>query len=86
MIDKVGDNKSFNKNLQKFKEAGHISGDQEMTLSAVLEAGHASIHRAYSPNFHEVSTAVSILGNVIDSIYILPLKNRMHLSSIPGRE
>lgn len=87
MIENIGDKGSFRKNLYEFKVSGFVSDKQEASLSSALEAGHASIHRAYTPDMDEVSAVLSVLENVIESIYIIPLNERMHLSKISkGRE
>ncbi|WP_313331228.1 DUF4145 domain-containing protein [Comamonas sp.] len=45
MIEKVGDNGTFVKNLHKFLNAGFISKIQLDALEPLIEAGHASTHR-----------------------------------------
>jgi hypothetical protein len=49
MIHKVGDNGSFAKNLDAFQQAGYVSLVQRDALNDILDAGHATIHRAYEP-------------------------------------
>jgi hypothetical protein len=49
MIDKTGDHGTFAKNLSKLEEAGFIGKKQVEAVSSILEAGHASIHRAFIP-------------------------------------
>jgi len=45
MVEKVGDNGSFVKNLEKFLDGGFISKIQLDALGPLIEAGHATTHR-----------------------------------------
>jgi len=49
MIEAVGDNGSFIKNMNEFQNKGYISPIQKTELEKALEAGHASIHRGFIP-------------------------------------
>jgi hypothetical protein len=80
MIEKVGDQHGFAKNLSAFTEQGFISKLQGETLSRVLEAGHASIHRAYKPELEDVLFCLDVTELLIASIYIHPTRSaRMNL-------
>jgi len=70
MIDKVGDQGSFKENLDAFEEKGFVSKSQRVILEPVLEAGHATMHRAFKPTKADIGTLMDITENIIESIYI----------------
>ncbi|WP_457445995.1 DUF4145 domain-containing protein [Roseateles sp. P5_E4] len=70
MVEKVGDNGSFVKNLEKFLEGGFISKIQLDALGPLIEAGHATTHRGYQPTSSDVNVVMDILENVLESIYV----------------
>jgi Domain of unknown function (DUF4145) len=70
MIHKVGDNGSFVKNLDAFQNAGYISLVQRDALSDILDAGHATIHRAYEPKTEDIQVALDIIEGVMAAIYV----------------
>lgn len=70
MIEKVGDNGSFKKNLDKFEADGYISKVQRDAIDPVIEAGHASIHRGFKAQQSDVIHLMDVTENLIESIYI----------------
>ncbi|WP_414649130.1 DUF4145 domain-containing protein [Collimonas sp.] len=48
MVEKIGDQGSFEENLAAFHAAGSISSVQRSAMSPAIQAGHASMHRAYT--------------------------------------
>lgn len=70
MIDKVGDHKSFKGNLDAFEAEGFVSKSQRTILEPVLEAGHATMHRAFKPTKTDIGTLMDITENIIESIYV----------------
>jgi hypothetical protein len=70
MIEKVGDQKSFNNNLSHFEQDGYISARQRKLLASILEAGHAAIHRAWQPTRMDVSHLLDIAESIIESVYL----------------
>lgn len=70
MIDKVGDHGAFNKNLDAFEQGGFVSRTQRLVLEPVLEAGHATMHRAFKPASKDVGQLMDITESIIESIYI----------------
>lgn len=70
MVEKVGDNGSFVKNLEKFLEGGFVSKLQLDALGPLIEAGHATTHRGYQPSPADVNVVMDILENVLESIYV----------------
>jgi len=74
MIDSVGDKGSFGKNLAAFAEQEYISDKQRVILDALLEAGHAAMHRAYRPSDEDLATCLDIAENVLQTVYVHPDK------------
>ena len=70
MVDKVDDQGTFKKNLEKFENEGFISKSQRTVLEPVLEAGHATIHRAFKPSRDDLVSSMDVTENIIESIYI----------------
>ena len=86
MIDKVGDNNSFAKNLEKFQSQGFVSRIQKESLLAALELGHASIHRGYEPSDDQVDTAIDIVEGLVHQLYVLPNDAEVVKKKIPKRK
>ncbi|MCG2723006.1 MAG: DUF4145 domain-containing protein [Thermodesulfovibrionales bacterium] len=86
MINKVGDRGSFSKNIDALGAEGLISLSQEELLKTILEAGHATIHRAYSPTTEDLHTCMDIAESIVASIYIHPDKANKLKKKIPKRQ
>lgn len=86
MIKKSGDQGSFLKNIDSFAADGHISLSQEAILKTILEAGHATIHRSYSPSTEDLHTCMDIAESIVASIYIHPEKANKLKEKIPKRQ
>jgi hypothetical protein len=85
MIDKVGDCGTFKSNLDAFEQQGFVSQSQRTVLASVLEAGHATIHRAFSPSRQELVALIDITENVIESIYLNELRAAKIAGKVPPR-
>lgn len=70
MVHKVGDQGSFAKNLNEFELKGYISHTQREVVESMLEAGHASIHRAFIPKKEDIVALTDILEVVLNVIYV----------------
>jgi hypothetical protein len=70
MIDKIGDQGTFKGNLDAFEAKGFVSHSQRIVLEPVLEAGHATMHRAFKPTTTDVGRLMDITESIIESIYI----------------
>ena len=86
MIDKVGDQGTFKKNLSEFQAKGFISAFQLGILEAVLELGHASIHRKFIPDSEQLEVALDIMENLVHELYVLEHRAKATVSGIPKRE
>ena len=85
IIDSVGDQGSFTKNLEEFSKQGFISSKQKDILAAVLEAGHATIHRAYQPSDEDLETCIDIAESVLQTVYVHPEKASELTRRVPKR-
>jgi len=70
MIHKVGDKGSFVKNLEAFHQAGYVSLVQRDALNDILDAGHATIHRAYEPKTKDIQIALDITEGIMAAIFV----------------
>ncbi|MBV9587257.1 MAG: DUF4145 domain-containing protein [Alphaproteobacteria bacterium] len=70
MVHKTGDHGKFNLNLDEFQKAGYLSVRQRNTVEAILEAGHATIHRGWAPSDDDVSALLDITESVIEATYL----------------
>jgi len=85
-IDSVGGQGSFGKNLAEFAEKGFISQRQREILEVVLEAGHATMHRAYQPSNADLGTCVDIAENVLQTVCVHPEKAAELKERVPKRK
>lgn len=85
MISKIGDNNSFQKNLSKFHAEGFISKIQHASLSPLIEAGHAAMHRGYTPSSVELSSLIDIIESLIEAVYINEFRAKSLDKNIPTR-
>lgn len=76
MIEQVGDQGSFAQNLAAFEKKGCISSLQRASLSRIIDAGHASMHRAYKPSIEDVMFCLDVTELLIASIYIHPARSQ----------
>ncbi len=65
--------------------AGHISNAEKGILSAMTDAGNASVHRGYSPTFPQLTAIVDILENYIQRSFILTGAAQALKKSTPQR-
>ena len=86
MIAKVGDQGTFVKNLKMFEDQGFIGKKQGEVVASMLEAGHASIHRAFVPTKDDIVILVDILEGVLEVIYVQVPKAAELKKRIPERK
>jgi len=85
MIDKIGDQGNFKKNLTLFEENGFISKIQREALEPVIEAGHASMHRLYKASVNDLMAIIDIIENILQSIYINKKRSEVFKDNIPPK-
>lgn len=86
MVDSVGDQGTFNKNLAEFERQGFISNKQRDILNIVLEAGHATTHRAYQPTDDDLAACIDIAESVMQNVYVHPHKAALLARRVPKRK
>ena len=86
MIDKVGDQGSFKKNLNEFQNKGFISQKQKEIIEIVLEVGHAAMHRSYIPSKKDVVPLMDITESIFEMIYINESKSKGIGKKVPKRK
>ena len=72
MVSKVGDKTTFGKNLEAFHEHGYISTIQYDAVKAILEAGHATTHRGFTPSEVDLNAMLDIVEGVVAAIMVHP--------------
>jgi hypothetical protein len=70
MTAKVGDQGSFQKNLDVFHQQGWVSLIERDAISTILDAGHAVTHRFFKPSTKDLNTALDITEGVFAAIYV----------------
>ena len=85
MIDKVGDNGTFYKNLNEFHTQGFISKVQKEILEPIIEAGHATMHRSFNPPKNDLLILIDVAESIVESIYINKQKAKKISKNIPPR-
>jgi hypothetical protein len=85
MLDKVGDQGSFLKNVAKFADEGYIAKKQVPRVMSVLDAGSATIHRGFGPSSQDVIAMVNLTENLIESIYFHDEEINGVASRVPPR-
>lgn len=86
MISKVEDQGSFLKNIAKFEGLGYVSRIQRERLEAILEAGHAAIHRTYTPTNKDVITLVDLTEHIVETVYLHEAKVSDLKKRVPARK
>ena len=86
MIDKVGDQGSFVANVREFQSKGFISVAQQQFLETVIEAGHATMHRAFKPSKEDLIALVNIAESVVESVYVNEHRAALLKSRIPPKK
>lgn len=85
MISRAGDQGSFKKNIAEFEKLGHVSRLQRERLETILEAGHATTHRAYMPKVGDVITLLDITEHIVESVFLHEAKIEELKKKVPVR-
>lgn len=85
MIAKSGDHGSFSKNITEFEKAGYVSRIQRERIEAILEAGHAAIHRSFKPSTQDVVTLLDITEHIIETVYLHESKIKELKKRVPPK-
>jgi Domain of unknown function (DUF4145) len=85
MVSKTGDLHSFSANIAEFERLGFVSRVQRERLEAILEVGHAAIHRVFTPTTSEVVTLIDIAEHIIETVYMHESKVKEVTKRVPPR-
>ncbi len=86
IIDKVGDQGTFKKNLEEFQKRGFISESERTIVDTTLEVGHASIHRNHKPSMDVLTSCLDISEAIVNRLYLWPLQAKAIDKTIPKRQ
>lgn len=86
IIDKVGDQGSFTKNLDAFKQKGLISDAEKIIIETALEVGHASIHRSHKPSLDVLLSCLDISEALVNRLYLWQSQAKAISKTIPRRQ
>ena len=85
MVSKTGDLGSFVQNIAEFETLGYVSRIQRERLEAILEAGHAAIHRTFKPSKKDVITLVDLTEHIVETVYLHEAKVTALKKRVPPR-
>jgi hypothetical protein len=79
------DYQSFQSNLREFEKRGFIASVQRESLEAILNVGHAVIHRSFKVSQHDLDTALDIMEGILAAIYHHREPAKELLARVPPR-
>jgi hypothetical protein len=85
MISKTGDKGSFSQHTSEFEKLGYISRIQRERLETILDAGHATIHRAFKPDKKDIITLVDLTEHIVETVYLHEAKVTELKNRVPAR-
>jgi len=68
-----------------FQELGYVSRIQRERLETILEAGHAAIHREFTPSKEDLITLVDFVEHIVVTVYLQEMKVTSLKLSVPPR-
>ncbi len=81
------DKGTFAKNIKSLQDSDFLSGQEVDILSEIIyDAGSATMHRKYAPNFEAVSYVLDALEIIIYRVFIQPEQVKKLKSDIPQRK
>jgi hypothetical protein len=84
-VEKVGDCGSFRANIDAFQQQGFISAIEKGSINAVLEVGHAAMHRSHGPTVEHVISMLDILEHLIQGLYVHSALAQSLTATVPVR-
>ncbi len=85
MILKVGDQGTFEANLDEFLREGYISKMHRKAMSHILDSGHAAIHRMHKPTEEDLNIALDITEAITAAIYFHESDAKSVAERVPPR-
>jgi hypothetical protein len=72
MVEFVGQEGGFEKKLQRLIEQRMITDKEGFALSAVIEFGHAAVHRQHNPTSEDVQTLIDLVEMFLRKLFVMP--------------
>jgi len=87
MVEQIGtDTGSIGGNVTRFFELGFVAVHQQpLFRSALIEAGHAAMHRGYRPTEDHLAALLDMTEALIAAIYIHPERAQAVSGALPAR-
>jgi len=85
MTTKIQDQGRFKENLKEFSKAGFITEKHAEALYSVIDAGSATMHRAYIPDTEDVKTCIEVVKHLLNGIYVLEPKVNTLVNNTPKK-
>jgi hypothetical protein len=67
---------SFDKKLDSLVTLGHIGILDKVRLEMIVEAGHASAHRGWTPKPDELNTMMDVLEHFVEESFVAPARKK----------
>jgi hypothetical protein len=83
MTEKIGDRRTFEEKVDAFQKAGYLSVCQALNLKILIEAGHAAVHRQWTPSPCDIATLLDITNSIIETAYLHEKRARNLESNVP---
>lgn len=74
LVEAVGDQGGFGKNIEAFVKKGHIGETAAGLVSRVLDVGSAAIHRGHIVKKHDVLAMLDLLDTIVSLVYRHPIE------------
>ena len=71
MLDKIGDQGTFDDKLKTMETTGYLSRTNREFLKQAINAGSAAAHRGHQPDDQDVNRVMDIVENFIQAVYFL---------------
>jgi len=85
LVEHVGDKGTFNNKIDSFEKKGVVTRQQREFIEKVIEAGHATTHRAYFPTREDLQTCVDVTKHIMQGVYELHPRAKMLKNNTPKR-
>lgn len=85
MTEKIDDQGTFKKNIDKFADEGYLNTSQKKLLETIIEAGHASTHRGYKTDKNTLLNLLEMSEHLLQ-VGVLESKSEVILKKIPKRK
>jgi hypothetical protein len=85
MAEFVGDKGNFSEKLQRGFEQRLITAEDKSALGAVIQSGHAAVHRRHSPTVEEVQIVINVAEMFLHRQFLIPKQVELLRRRTPPR-